>query len=566
MRNPVEKAERIYFRFFALTAAGFVLLVVLVWAGVGAYHRWQEGHLVRRAAAYLSGGDYKTAALSARRAYQLNSESADAARVLADIAERASDGTELGWRRRVVELRPDSTEDALALIRCALRANDFTTAEKALDKLRPLAEQTPGYHAALGRMAEMRSKPAEAEQHWAKAVELAPSDTAYQVQLALVQLGLPDEAKRAGARETLHRLRADPRQRAATTRALIMDGANRREDPQRLRALAEQLQSYPDAAFPDGLLFLEILRQMRDPKYDEYLKTLENDARASSPNAAGLISSLTTVGNAAEAIRFSGTLPPEASKWPVPLATAEAYARAEDWAGLHRAIDSSAWGGFEFLRHAYLTRALRAEQRQLEADQQWSKAQKEAAMHPQAMLLLARTVSGWGWQNDTVELLWTLSKAEETRKEALQLLYKHYAQSGDTNGVYRVLLHTAEIAPDDLMVQNNLAQVSLLLDKNADRARKIAAELARKDPFNAAYISTYAFSLYASGDVEEAKDEFEKLREDQLQVPSIAAYYGVVLAASGEKARAREYLERGKQAFLLPEEKALVAKAESATQ
>ncbi len=52
----------------------------------------------------------------------------------------------------------------------------------------------------------------------------------------------------------------------------------------------------------------------------------------------------------------------------------------------------------------------------------------------------------------------------------------------------------------------------------------------------------------------------DKLRQDQLQEPPLAAYYGVFLAANGEEMKAREYLERGKQADLLPEEKALVDK------
>jgi len=144
------------------------------------------------------------------------------------------------------------------------------------------------------------------------------------------------------------------------------------------------------------------------------------------------------------------------------------------------------------------------------------------------------------------------------------LLYQHYAKSGDTGGVYRVLVHSSELAPDDLTMQNNLAQLSLLLDADPERARKIAAELVRKEPGNAAFVSTYAFSLYARGDAAAAREAMEKLTEAQLQEPAIAAYYGIVLAAAGEKEKARAYLARGAQAFLLPEEKALLAKAEAA--
>jgi len=54
------------------------------------------------------------------------------------------------------------------------------------------------------------------------------------------------------------------------------------------------------------------------------------------------------------------------------------------------------------------------------------------------------------------------------------------------------------------------------------------------------------------------------LSDSQLRDPSLAAYYGVVLAAAGDRARAREFLKLAASAKLLPEEKQLVTKAESA--
>jgi hypothetical protein len=51
-----------------------------------------------------------------------------------------------------------------------------------------------------------------------------------------------------------------------------------------------------------------------------------------------------------------------------------------------------------------------------------------------------------------------------------------------------------------------------------------------------------------------------------LRDPSLAAYYGIILAAAGDAAKAREYLKIGASARLLPEEKALLAKAERTAQ
>ena len=129
--------------------------------------------------------------------------------------------------------------------------------------------------------------------------------------------------------------------------------------------------------------------------------------------------------------------------------------------------------------------------------------------------------------------------------------------------MYRVLVRLAEIDPGDLNVQNNLAQISLLLNADPERARKLAADLYAKEPSNAAYVSTYAFSLHTKGDSRNAARIMSGLRDDQLENPSLAAYYGIVLAAAGETTKARKYIEIGRKAHLLSEEKALIGRAEA---
>jgi predicted Zn-dependent protease len=156
-----------------------------------------------------------------------------------------------------------------------------------------------------------------------------------------------------------------------------------------------------------------------------------------------------------------------------------------------------------------------------------------------------------------------VAKSDDTKLEALQTLYQHYAKQGDTTGLYRTLLRLVEALPQDLALQNNLAQISLLIGADVERARKMAAETRSKEPLNGAYVATYAFSLYTSGDVKDALQTMDQLTPDQLRDPPVAVYYGVILAAAGQKEKAREYLQRAGEATLLPEEKTLVEKAES---
>jgi Flp pilus assembly protein TadD len=564
LESHTEKTERRFIKLIVGGILGLFLFITIAVVGVRFFHQWQERHLVRVSAAYLSAGDLKAAMLPARRALQMNSENAEAARLVAQITERAGDKAALDWWRKVVALPQHNTEDVLGLVRSALRVNDLATAEKALSSLDDAARQTAGYHAACGRLAEIKKNVAEAESHWAKASEIAPDNLGYQFQLALIRLGSNDSAKRQSAQEILERLRTDPKQRAGATRALIIDGVAHHADVKRMQSLAGELQNYPDAPLGDKLLYLEILRQLHDPSFGEYLKKVEHEAVSNPVDLASLFSWMSGNETAAAGIEFAKTLPAESrEKWPVPPAIAAVYSGAKDWPGLEQMTRNTKWESHDFLRRAFLARALRGQDQQLASEQEWVAAQKEASTQPQSLLMLARTVALWGWENETAELLWILAKSDDTRMEALQTLYQHYAQKGDTSGLYRTLIRLVEAVPNDLVLQNNLAQVSLLLGADVERARKIAADLVSKDPSNASFLSTYAFSLYAKGDIEGALQTMDKLTPEQLRDPSLAAYYGVILGAAGQKEKAREYLLRASEAKLLPEEKALIAKSES---
>jgi predicted Zn-dependent protease len=566
LEKSVEKTQRTFIRLALGIPCALVLLGFGIWSGWRAYEHWEEGHLIRRAAAFLKGGDFRATTLSARRALQLNPNSAGAMRVIAQVAEQARDRAALDWRRRVTELEPHSSQDALALAECALQFGDVRLAEKTLTRIDATGKQTAAFHAATARLAKAENKPAEAKQQWAEALRLAPNEESYQLEFALICLEQPTAAEREEGSAVLQRLRASPTQRTAATRSLILDGAVHHEDARKLRPLAEELQSYPEAPFTDRILYLEILRQLRDPEYTSYLTKIENDASQKGPDLAALLTWMNANQMSMIAIDFAKSVPPAIlNKWPVPWAMAEAFAKSSDWGALERLTTGANWEQFDFLRRAYLARALRAEEKSAAAEHEWSGALKSASSQAQSLLLLTRVVSEWRWSDKTVDLLWALAKHPEKQNEAFMTLYQHYAKTEDTQGLYRVLLRLAELDPADSKVQNNLAQISLLLNADVDRARRIAADLYRKEPSNAAYVSTYAFSLYAKGDTNAAIKVMNTLPEDQYRDPSLAAYYGIMLAAAGEIGKAREYLQIGRTATLLPEEKLLIDHAEAAS-
>jgi hypothetical protein len=80
------------------------------------------------------------------------------------------------------------------------------------------------------------------------------------------------------------------------------------------------------------------------------------------------------------------------------------------------------------------------------------------------------------------------------------------------------------------------------------------------EPSNIAFASTYAFALHRGGNDAAAIKLMESFPAEQLQDPSIAAYYGIILASKKDN-EATRYLDLGAKATLLPEEQNLVAQA-----
>ncbi|MFN2541283.1 MAG: hypothetical protein ABR514_03820 [Chthoniobacterales bacterium] len=559
MDEPIERTQRTFIRLSLGILCGIFLLILFGWGGCRAYRSWEEGQQIRHANAFLSAGKLNSAALSARRALQLNPNSAGGMRIMAELAEKARDRVALDWRRKVVDLQPRSTADAIALANTALQFGDVRTAESSLLNIAERARGTPEFHATAARLAKARKNPAEAKAKFGEALRLAPNVESYQMEYALACLEQPGKDERDEGLRILEKLRHSPTQRAAATRSLLADGAAHHHDAIELRDFARELQSYPEAPFTDRLLYLDLLRQLRDSQYIAYLTQIEKDAAAKPPDLAALFSWMNTNQMSLVVIDFARSVSPDVLKqWAVPWALAEAHAKMSDWQGLEKLAATAKWGRFDYLRHAYLTRAFRGENNVVAATREWTAATKSAAAQSQSLLVLTRVIGDWGWKNEGTDLLWQLAKYPEVQFEALHTLYLQYANARDTQGLYRVLSRLNEIDPGDLKVQNNLAQISLLLHVDLERAIKRATDLYTKDPRNAAYVSTYAFALYEKGDVNGALAAMNKLRDDQLRDPALAAYYAIFLAASGDKEKAREYLEQGKQANLLPEEKALV--------
>jgi len=537
-----------------------IFFIAAIWGGHDLYVRWQEKRLVRRATFDMEHGNERDASLAARSILEMKPSSASAARVMAQLGERVGERSALNWRRKVVQLDPHSVDDALALVRCAVQFNDIPTAERTLAEVNENLRNSAPYHEASALVAQFKHQDEKAETEWNEALRLSPDDKSYRLQLGMLRLRATQPERRAAGEAMLTALRSDPAQRSAATRALINAGVIRKEDPRKLMELARELQAYPEATWNDRFVYLDFLHGLQDPQFSAYLTELEKTAPTKASSLAALLSWMAKNNLSLLALDYSKSLSAESlQNWPVPLAIADAYLRLREWQNLEALTAKANWGRLEFLRHAYLARALRAEDKPAAAEHEWSAAVKDATSS-ESLVLLIQPISEWGWENETTDLLWALSKHPEKQKDAFMALYQNYAKASDTQGLYRVLVRLSELDSTNLNVQNNLAQVSLLLNANPEEARRLAADVYRKSPANPAYMTTYAYSLLTQGNAKEALRIMSSLSEEQLSDPTISAYYGIFLAATGDE-KARTYLDFGKPANLLPEEKALIDKA-----
>ena len=225
---------------------------------------------------------------------------------------------------------------------------------------------------------------------------------------------------------------------------------------------------------------------------------------------------------------------------------------------LEKWLREQKWGDQEFLRLAILARALRSQGETNVAAINWNRAVRAASEKADLLAALLRVAQGWGWATEAEELLWQIAKQFPDERWAVQLLEKTYLEARNTAGLFKVYSAMNRVAPKDLLVKNNLATICLLLKTNTAQAHQFASEVYAQYPTNSAVATTYAFSLHAQGKTSEGLAALTKLPAQELQQPSTAAYYAVLLNAAGDAAQAEKYAALATRAPLLPEEAALL--------
>lgn len=533
--------------------------------GLPRYRHYIERNYARQAQMFLAKGDFPRAMLRARQLLAMNPDDTTAIRIIADVADFFGSPYAIQWRQRLVFLSPDST-NRLALARTALRSEafPFPTATKALNEIAATNRQSSAFHLVAGALAVKLNDLSAAEQHYEEALRLNPNDPANRMSLAVVRLQSGDPKLITDSRTTLELLRTDRQLGLLATRSLVAESVARREFAH-AETLSQQILTNQQASFSDRIVHLAILNIEKSPHFGAFLGETEKSAEENPFYVGELMSWMNRSGYAQSALDWVNKLPARLNKpGLVPIAVADSYVALGQWKGLTAYLQKERWLELDSVRIGLMSFASWKENGSKEySSTVWQQAIQLAARSPTALNTLAKMAAGWGWKDETEDVLWLATERYPAQSWPLTDLENLYTGQRDTFGLRRVFHIMLVRDPKDAQARNNFAMVSLLLGTDTDEARQTAAELHAAQPDNPIFASTYAFSLFQQGHPQEAAQALRALGLNRLDDPSLAAYYGVFLSAAGDKQTARTYLNKSAKAFLLPEEQALVARAKN---
>jgi hypothetical protein len=326
---------------------------------------------------------------------------------------------------------------------------------------------------------------------------------------------------------------------------------------------AGQLVANPHATLADQLQNLAILQLLKSDELYDRLQTVQTRATTNAADVAEVSAWMQANGLLMENLDWLTGLPiPLLDQRPVQMALAQGYLQSGQWRELRNITTQGNWGDLEFLRFALLSRAWAQLGATGEADSSWNAAMAEATSRHTAMTQLLHLAESWQLQRERENLLLQMVQEFPDERAAQQELELLDFNSGNTLGLHQLYAVLNDRFPTEPSYKNDLAATALLLNVDVRKACQWAAEAYAENPTNATEASTYAFALHVQGRNKQGLAVLQKLPPAELAQPSVALYYGVLLAATGKADQARPWLQIAQtKAHLLPEEKQLLSTA-----
>lgn len=532
------------------------------WFGRKVYHKATENRLVSQAGNYLDKRDLRNASLCLQRALQINPYDVQVNRLMADMLDQAGSPMALTWRIRTAELQTNNMAYRLEWAKTALEMNDMSSVVQALRGVDTKTRSTADFHKMAGALAWNLHDAPDAEKEYAAALQLEPTNSAMIVNLATVRLVSTNKAVASQARATLEAIPANSPLHLAALRALATEAADHKSY-QRAIEYQQQLANDPNAGYADKLGYLQILHLAGSPQFTAWQKVLETGATNSPLEVYALAHWMQTEQGPAVALHWLDGLPGVLqTNLPVPLAITDCQIGLKNWNDLLGTVRNENWGELEYYCLSLDSLANRSLGNNDSAEMTWQDSLTISSHHLERLTKLNQLTASWGWAPERKQVLdQIISQFPGETWAADQLITMLYAQ-GQTQELADLLDQMYSADPSNIHIENNLATILLLRKSELDKAHRLAQEAYKSAPDNPFYDCTYAYSLLLQSRDQEAAKIMGSLKSRDLKNPSIAAYYGIVEAQTGNTKAAAPALKVAQTARLLPEELQLVQQAQ----
>ena len=561
--------NQMYYRVVTwLVAAGVLVLVLATLAGtfragLRHYRHYLEIRGQKEAQMFLAHGDYNKASLSARQALMINPNNVPACRVMAELADRIHSPLTLDWLQRIAQNEP-TVANKLILAAAGLNYQKppFPLTARILDELAPTSTNSASYQVVAASLALHTYRLAEAEAHFEAAATIEPKNDLFRTSVAILRMASTNQTEQVQSRAVMEKLRTDDSLGLLVLRALVSDRLLH-QDVAAASVYSRQLAANPHATLADQLQNLEILRQLKSDEFNDRLQAVQQEVAANAPAVAELSAWMQARGLVAENLDWlTGLTVSLLDQRPVQVALAQGYLQSGQWTALLKITGQSHWSDLEFLRFALIFRAWSQLGATGEADSNWKAAMSEAAGRHEAMTQLLQLAESWHLEQKREAVLLEMVEEFPEERQMQQDLELLYFNSGNTLGLHQLYAILNAHFPDETAYKNDLAATSLLLNTDVRKACEWAAEGYAKNPGNSVEASTYAFALHVQGRDKQGLAVLQQLPPAELAQPSVALYYGVLLAATGKADQAKPWLQIAQtKGHLLPEEKELLSVA-----
>jgi len=555
MKPPASRTKR--------WLLGGLLAAVLLGAGfTGARHyawpavkAWRVQRMNRDARAFLAAGDLSNALLAARRSLQSSTHNAEAWHIAAAAAKGRESTDAVSYQDGLCREEP-TLENRLELIRLALHFDVPGYALAALKAVTTTARENPEFHRLAARVYVRTGQPLLAKFQLLALTELEPADHTAQLDLAEIELAADPTGKDQALRARVLELSDQPGLQVRALTLLLRENVARQVTAG-TDEVVRRLQRVPDLDVPGRLLVIEGLFLLGRPAAATSLALLQAEVASRPRDAARVLEFMTRTGRAAMAAPWAATLPAATRQdEDVQHMVAEALLALHDAPALEALLRGGNWPRGEYLRQALLAHAYRDEQRSADFAAAWNLALIGAGSDLRQTTALLARADEWRWVNERHDVVWKLFALMPTNESVQQVLTIWERHQGNTANLNRLFARVVEFQPGSVAL-NNLAYTSLLLDTNIARAGLIAADLAKADPKNPYYATTYALALYKQGHAAEALARLDGLTATERTDPVRMLIRTLCLAALGQATPASDLLNNVVLAGMLPEEKRL---------